>query len=139
MRQLLLRLCLALAPMALAACATDKSFEVDLTRLEGHPIHDAIARFGQPNATTDVDGGGHEYVWMQNYDVHMSTAPPPNRFGMVPPSQLASGEAAPVESYTQNVRCWVRLTTDSAGKITDAKWSGGIGGCDRYASHFGGL
>ncbi len=141
MRRLLLRLCLALAPLALMACATDRSFDADLTHLEGHPIHDAIARFGQPNATTDLDGGGHEYVWMQNYDVHMSTAPPPNKFGMVPPQQLASGESQPVETYTQNVRCWVRLTTDAAGKITDAKWSSGsgVGGCDRYASHLGGL
>jgi hypothetical protein len=129
-------LCLVLV---LAGCATSKSFDSDLTSLQGRPIHDAIARFGPPNAETDLDNGGHSYVWMQNYDVHMSTAPPPNQYGMIPPSQLASGEQAQGQSYTQSVRCWVRVETDSAGKITDSKWSGNIGSCDRYASRFGGL
>jgi len=132
MRKLLL--CLL---VALAGCATDKSFNTDLTKLQGRPIHDVIARLGPPNAETDLDGGGHQYVWMQNYDVHMTTAPPPNKYGMIPPAQLASGEQAQGESYNQTVRCWVRVETDSADKVTDAKWSGGIGGCDRYASRLG--
>ena len=129
-------LCLSLA---LAACATDKSFEASLGNLQGRSIHDVIARLGQPLAETDLDGGGHEYVWMQNYDVHMTTAPPPNQYGMIPPAQLASGEQAQGQTYNQNVRCWVRIDADANGKITDAKSSGGIGGCDRYASRLGGF